>query len=94
MKDVDDWIRSTHRIPSMKKLLKIFKESAATRELYPFFGWDSYLKHNRELLDNDVHVNRYTGLLTVWITWRWDLHLQKDVKVGLLLMHKMHLMFL
>ena len=63
VKDVDDWICSAHRIPSMKKLLKILKESASTRELYPFFGWDSYLKHNRELLDNDVHVNRYNGLL-------------------------------
>lgn len=55
VKDVNDWIRH--------KILKALEKSETTKEIYPIFGWDSYLKKNRELLDEDVHVSRYKSLI-------------------------------
>lgn len=63
VQDVEEWIRGKHRIPKLEKLLKILKESPSTRDIYPFFGWDTYLKKNRELLDDNVHSNRFRGIL-------------------------------
>lgn len=59
VKDVDEWLRSKYRLPSLKKMLSTIKNSDRTKEIYPFFGWDTYFKHNRELLDDSVHGNRY-----------------------------------
>ena len=39
------------------------KSSPSTKELFPFFGWNTYLKKNRELLDDSVHANRYSNIL-------------------------------
>ena len=63
VKDVDEWLKGKHRIPGTKKLLNILKNSPSTKDLYPFFGWDTYLRKNRELLDDSVHDNRYSGIL-------------------------------
>lgn len=63
VQDVEEWIRGKHRIPKLEKLLKILKESPSTRDIYPFFGWDTYLKRNRELLDDSVHSNRFRSIL-------------------------------
>ncbi len=63
VKDVDEWIKDRHRIPGVKQILKVLKESPTSKDLYPFFGWESYLKHNREILDDNVHTNRYSNIL-------------------------------
>jgi hypothetical protein len=63
VKDVDKWLKGKYRIPQMKKILKVLEKSPRTRDLYPFFGWETYLKKNRELLDDSVHSNRYRFLL-------------------------------
>ncbi|AFJ07969.1 hypothetical protein PI172_1216 [Prevotella intermedia] len=59
VKDVDTWLKGKYRVPSIKKILAKLKNSETTQKLYPFFGWETYLKANRELLDDSVHSNRY-----------------------------------
>lgn len=61
--DVQQWLESSFRIPSIKKILNTLKESDYTKELYPFFGWKSYLEHNRKFLDDCVHSNCYSNML-------------------------------
>lgn len=63
VKDVDEWLFKKHRIPSLKKLLSIIEKSESTKDIYPFFGWNSYFKHNREILDDSVHSNRFSYML-------------------------------
>ncbi len=63
VQDVEEWIRGKHRIPKLETLLGILKKSPSTKGIYPFFGWDSYLKRNRQLLDDSVHSNRFRGIL-------------------------------
>lgn len=63
VKDVDDWIKKKIRIPRVDKILDVLKTSATTKDLYPYFGWDSYLKNNRELLDEHVHVSRFKNII-------------------------------
>lgn len=63
VEDVDKWLRDTLWMPSMKGMKKALKESPSTKDLYPFFGWDSYLKKNRAILDAYVHGSRYRGML-------------------------------
>ena len=59
VQDVEEWIRGRHRIPKLETLLGILKKSSSTKDIYPFFGWDSYLKRYRQLLDDSVHSNRF-----------------------------------
>lgn len=61
--DVQQWLESSFRIPSIKKILNTLKESDYTKELYPFFGWKSYLECNRKILDDCVHSNSYSNML-------------------------------
>lgn len=61
--EVQKWIESSFRIPSVKNILKAIKESLQTKDLYPFFGWNTYLEHNRKLLDDSVHANKYSSVL-------------------------------
>lgn len=63
VKDINEWLNSNHRIPRTEKILSILKESKTTKELFPFFGWNTYLKNNREFLDNHVHANSYSSIL-------------------------------
>ena len=63
VEEVNEWIQGKHRIPKSEKILKYLKTSERTRDLYPLFGWDTYLKKNRELLDDSVHSNRYHLML-------------------------------
>ena len=63
VKDVDDWIKKKIRIPRVNKILSVLKESKTTKDLYPFFGWDSYMKNNRGLLDEDVHVSNFASIM-------------------------------
>lgn len=61
--EVQKWLDSKYRIPSLKKILQTIRESVHTKDLYPFFGWKTYLQHNRQLLDDSVHSNRYSNML-------------------------------
>ena len=63
VEEANEWISSRRRTPSMKYLLKRLKESEFTKSLYPFFGWETYLKNNRDFLDDSVHANRFKLLL-------------------------------
>ena len=61
--DLDEWLKKGHRIPRTERILKVLKYSNTTEDLYPWFGWDTYLKTNRSILDNHVHVNNYGTVL-------------------------------
>lgn len=63
VEDVQRWIESSFRIPSLKKILKTLQESPQTQDLYPYFGWKTYLEHNRKFLDDCVHSNRFSRVL-------------------------------
>lgn len=63
VKDVDEWLRTQHWIPRTDKILEVLKESKTTKDLYPWFGWDTYLKTNRSHLDNHVHASSYYSIL-------------------------------
>lgn len=63
VEDVNNWLHSKHRIPCTKSILKTLKSSPQTKQIFTLFGWDSYLKHNREFLDDSVHSNRYSRLI-------------------------------
>lgn len=63
VKDANEWIKGKHRIPYLKKLLKTIEDSPTTKDLYPFFGWDTYLVKDRELLDDSVHSNKFCRIL-------------------------------
>lgn len=63
VEEVDEWIKNRLRIPQTKEILKCLKKSPRTKDLYPLFGWDTYLKTNRELLDDSVHSNRFHLML-------------------------------
>lgn len=63
VKEVEEWIQGKHRIPRSDKILKYLEKSERTKDLYPLFGWDTYLKKNRELLDDSVHSNRFHLML-------------------------------
>lgn len=63
VKEVNEWIQGKHRIPKTERILKCLETSEKTKGLYPLFGWDTYLKKNRELLDDSVHSNRFHLML-------------------------------
>lgn len=63
VKDIDEWLKGQHWIPRTDKIQSVLKKSESTKELYPFFGWDTYLKNNRELLDIHVHASSYSSIL-------------------------------
>ena len=63
VEEVNEWIQGKHRILKSEKILKYLKTSERTRDLYPLLGWDTYLKKNRELLDDSVHSNRFHLML-------------------------------
>lgn len=63
VEEINEWIQGKHRIPKTEKILKSLETSEKTKDLYPLFGWDTYLKKNRELLDDSVHSNRFNLML-------------------------------
>ena len=63
VKDVDDWIKRKIRIPRVDKILKVLKVSKTTKDLFPYFGWDTYLKNNRDLLDEHVHICMFKSIM-------------------------------
>lgn len=63
VEEVDEWLQGKHRIPKTEKILRCIEKSELTKELYPLFGWNTYLKKNRELLDDSVHSNRFQRML-------------------------------
>ena len=63
VQDVDNWLKREQWIPRVEKILIVLKESETTSELYPFFGWDTYLKKNRGALDSTVHTSRFSNML-------------------------------
>lgn len=96
VQEVNEWIQGKHRIPKTEKILKYLKESQRTKDLYPLFGWDTYLKKNRELLDDSVHSNRFKLMLlncnTIYIEDR-ERHL-KNCEVILNQLFLIHLSFI
>jgi len=63
VKDVKDWINSKLKIPSIKNIKSKLKESKSTKDLYPYFGWETYLDDNRKYLNDRVHGNRFHSML-------------------------------
>ena len=63
VEDAESWLKGRIRIPKIKLLLKFLQDANFTKDIYPYFGWETYLKKNRELLDDSVHSNRYSRLL-------------------------------
>lgn len=63
VEEVNNWIQGKFRIPKTEKILKCIEQSERTKDLYPYFGWKTYLKKNRELLDDSVHSNRFHLML-------------------------------
>lgn len=63
VEDAESWLKGRIRIPKIKLLLKFLQDANCTKDIYPYFGWETYLKNNRELLDDSVHSNRYSRLL-------------------------------
>lgn len=63
VKDFDEWIKGEHWIPRTGKIMQVLEESKSTKDLYPFFGWDTYLKKNRGFLDNHVHASSFYSIL-------------------------------
>lgn len=96
VEEVNDWIKGKHRIPKTEKILTYLKRSERTKDLYPLFGWDTYLKKNRELLDDSVHSNRFRLMLLncnkVYIENR-DRHL-KNCEIVLRQLFLLHLSFI
>lgn len=96
VEEVNEWIQGKHRIPKTEKILKYLQQSEKTKDLYPLFGWDTYLKKNREMLDDSVHSNRFHLMLlncnTVYIENR-DRHL-KNCEIVLNQLFLLHLSFI
>lgn len=96
VEEVNEWIKGKHRIPKSVRILKYLETSGRTRDLYPLFGWDTYLRKNRELLDDSVHSNRFHLMLlncnTVHIEDR-ERHL-KNCEIVLNQLFLLHLSFI
>lgn len=96
VEEVNEWIQGKHRIPKTEKILKCLEKSEQTKDLYPLFGWDTYLKKNRELLDDSVHSNRFQRMLlncnSVYIENR-ERHL-KNCEIILNQLFLLHLSFI
>ena len=96
VQEVNEWIQGKHRIPKTDKILKCLKDSQRTKDLYQLFGWNTYLKKNRELLDDSVLSNRFKLMLlncnTVYIEDRVR-HL-KNCEVMLNQLFLIHLSFI
>lgn len=76
IEDIDAWLNSKYRLPNITKILDILKKSQTTKSIYHFFGWETYLKKNREFLDDSVHSNRFWHLLLNCN----NIHLDKRIK--------------
>ena len=63
VEEVQQWLESSFRIPKLKKILRILETSPHTKDLYPYFGWKTYLNYNRQLLDDSVHSNSFSRIL-------------------------------
>ena len=63
VEDAELWLRGKIRIPKIKTLLTFLRDAKCSKDLYPYFGWETYLRNNRNLLDDSVHSNRYSRLL-------------------------------
>ena len=63
VKEVDEWLTGKYRIPTLKKLLKKLETLPSTKDLYPFFEWETDLKKCRDILDDSVHSNRFSRML-------------------------------
>ena len=63
VEEVQKWLESKYRVPTLKRILDIIKKSVYTKDLYPLFGWETYLQHNRQILDDCVHTNSYRNVL-------------------------------
>lgn len=63
VEEVNQWLKFYYRIPKLSKIQQKLKESSYTKELYPFFEWESDFKRYRQFLDDSVHANTYSSVL-------------------------------
>ena len=63
VEELQQWIDASFRIPTLKKILKVLEYSPYTKDLYPYFGWETNLKRYRHFLDDSVHLNSYSKVL-------------------------------
>lgn len=48
VKELDEWMKGERWIPRIGEIQKVLKESKTTKELYPWFPWDTKLKKIRD----------------------------------------------
>lgn len=94
--EVNEWLQGRLRIPKTKTIMKCLELSEWTKDLYPLFGWDTYLMRNRELLNDSVHSNRFQQMLLncndIYIENR-DCHL-KNCEIILNQLFLLHMSFI
>lgn len=97
VEEVQQWLDSSFRIPKLKKILKVLETSPKTKDLYPYFGWNTYLEHNRQLLDDSVHSNSYSKVLyncnTVYLGER-KVRMLKNISIILNQLMMIHVSFI
>ena len=62
VEEVQQWLESSFRIPTLKIILKVLDTYPQTKDLYPYFGCKTNLEHYRRFLDNSVHSNSYSNV--------------------------------
>lgn len=97
VEEVQQWLESSFRIPTLKKILKVLETSPQTKDLYPYFGWKTNLEHYRRFLDNSVHSNSYSNVLyncnTVYLEKRRE-KLLSNISVILQQLMMLHVSFI
>lgn len=96
VRDVDEGLTRKHRIPATNKILNFIKNSKNAKKIYPFFGWETYFKHNREVLNDCVHGNKYHTVIlncNKIILHNREKHLQ-NTQIVLKQVFTMHLAFI
>lgn len=97
VEEVQQWLESSFRIPTLKKILRILETSPHTKDLYPYFGWKTNLERYRQFLDYSVHSNSYSKILyncnTVYLKKRRE-KLLDSMSAILNQLMKLHVSFL
>lgn len=97
VEDVQKWLESSFRIPTLKKILIVLKTSSHTKDLYPHFGWKTYLERYRQFLDDSVHSNSFNKVLyncnTIYLGER-KVKMLKNISVVLHQLMMLHVAFI
>lgn len=97
VEDVQKWLESSFRIPTLKKILSVLKTSSHTKDLYPHFGWKTYIERYRQFLDDSVHSNSFNKVLyncnTIYLGER-KVKMLKNISVVLPQLMMLHVAFI